>query len=412
MAFLSFSDHRALTLKDFKRLSLSKEKNKFVLEFKGSRDLHRHNLKLGENVDAKTGKLTGVAVITKGEAKGHGMQIDDETLTSILICANAWPQGLVRANADHYSGVGSMLGNFSNFRLDGECVRADLAIYQAATSRDLIIEAASINPASFGTSVSFDGYIESMEELVTNTKTGAQSTETFYYVRCSNLDSVDVVTTPAANPDGMFSEQIMTAVDTTEDLRMHNLSKEEIIAEIKSLYKAEFQAQFEEAIKPIKTAYDALIEAQKVALAALQTKFDATNNVEGKEALSAISTLQENFSRQLDGLHLHLGIKKPSPAVPAGAADKVDLAKKVGETEIIPTQVITDPAKVTTFEEAVRARHLELSKDTVRFSNKNGSGPKMTALDQISNEFPALRHDYDVRCSAARAEGKKTPSIW
>jgi hypothetical protein len=58
-------------------------------------------------IDRKRGTIYGVAVITAGEAKGHGMRVDMTTLEQVMDCAKDYIGGLaVRfAEEDHGGGA-------------------------------------------------------------------------------------------------------------------------------------------------------------------------------------------------------------------------------------------------------------------------------------------------------------------
>src|SRR5687768_11901785 len=79
-------------------------------------------------VDAETGVLRNVAVMTAGEAIGWGFKIDKTTLEQTLACLKASPDG-VRVRFRHpptdsdgnpQDGTGTMVGVLRNCRIDGK----------------------------------------------------------------------------------------------------------------------------------------------------------------------------------------------------------------------------------------------------------------------------------------------------
>ena len=71
-------------------------------------------------INRKRGMISGVAVITAGEAKGHGLRVDLTTLEQVKACAEDYVGGLaVRfAQEDHGGGAANIVGNLRNWRID------------------------------------------------------------------------------------------------------------------------------------------------------------------------------------------------------------------------------------------------------------------------------------------------------
>jgi hypothetical protein len=141
-------------------------------------------------VDRANGTIQGVAVVSVGEAKGRGMQIDNTTLEQVKTCAETYTGGL-KVKADHGSGIFSVAGRLKNFHIDGDVLRADLYVLESEENRDKLFEMAETMPDTFGLSISFTGPDE--------TKDGK------LFARCVEIYSADLVSEPAANPNGLFS---------------------------------------------------------------------------------------------------------------------------------------------------------------------------------------------------------------
>ena len=139
-------------------------------------------------VNRETGVISGVSVATIGEAKGHGVKIDQTTLSQIKAAADK--AGSVRVGIDHWSGFGGIAGSLREFRIEGDHLRADLHLLQNHPARERILEMSEKMPAAFGLSIAYVG----TEEDVNGTA----------FARITELLSVDLVDTPAANPTGLF----------------------------------------------------------------------------------------------------------------------------------------------------------------------------------------------------------------
>lgn len=143
-------------------------------------------------IDAEAGIIKGVSVLTAGEAKGHDCFADETTLREVLEVASEFKGG-VKVKMGHEGGVGDVTGRLKAFRVDGEQLRADLHLLKTSPHRATVIEMAQTMPEEFGLSISFDG----VKKVVDGRKC----------LRCSELYSVDLVESPAANPGGLFETQ-------------------------------------------------------------------------------------------------------------------------------------------------------------------------------------------------------------
>jgi hypothetical protein len=168
-------------------------------------------------VDAANGIVEGVSVITGGvQAKGHNLEVDDTTLDQMLELGKQKDQVPVKWN--HKSGADAVNGYFTNFRREGMKLKADWHLLKSHSQYEQALELAERMPKNVGFSASFLG----MSELADGTKVFSpdEKTKTHYtmsggkrhpvgagtkiFARCTDLISVDLVASPAANPDGMF----------------------------------------------------------------------------------------------------------------------------------------------------------------------------------------------------------------
>jgi hypothetical protein len=149
---------------------------------------------LSGNIDSQAGIISDVSVITVGEAKGHGMLIDAQTLMEVKQAAETYGGGL-KVKTDHYSGFNEIVGVLKNFRIDGDQLRADLHLLKNHDATPRILEMAELMPDTFGLSISFTGEHE-------------ESDGGTVFARCTEIYSADLVDAPAANPTGLFSAKV------------------------------------------------------------------------------------------------------------------------------------------------------------------------------------------------------------
>ena len=144
----------------------------------------------GSTVDAASGIIRACSVITANcEARGHDLSIDMRTLVTVAAAAKAFAHG-VKVKVDHGTGLDGIIGSLKDFRLSGQKLVADLHLLRTHPGRDRVLELAGSIPESFGLSISFSG----TPEIIDGKK----------FARCSELYSIDLVSDPAANPDGLF----------------------------------------------------------------------------------------------------------------------------------------------------------------------------------------------------------------
>ena len=166
-----------------------------------------------KGVDREKGAIYSFAVISKGEASGHGMEIDDIALEQIVELGNKTKIG-VKSRFGHpnmsNTALGTFLGRVKNFWKDGDVVRGDIHFDKSAyktPNGDLasyVMDLAENDPDAFGTSIVWDGELEErLNKDGTRKKDEKTGEVLLLLVRFKKLLGVDTVDNPAAN-NGMF----------------------------------------------------------------------------------------------------------------------------------------------------------------------------------------------------------------
>jgi hypothetical protein len=213
---------------------------------------------LNGTIDAQKAVIAGVSVITVGEAKGHGMLIDEQTLLQVKEAAESYIGGL-KVKTDHYTGFDNIVGTLKNFVIDGEQLRADLYLLKNHDATARILEMAELMPDTFGLSISFSGEHEQTDDTV--------------FARCSEIYSADLVDTPAANPTGLFSAK----VDSTK--------------------KAMDEKQFAEALAAALSPINEKLSAFEAFMADATTKF-ASLEAKPEEDMAVEVEISEDDSKE------------------------------------------------------------------------------------------------------------------
>ena len=172
-------------------------------------------------------KLSNVSILTIGEAKGHNLLIDQKSLEQALEVANSMKR--IKVTMGHGAEVSGILGYIDGFRIEGERLMGDLTLFNTNEAQ-FVQHLAQVLPEGFGLSLTFSGV---PEEVAGNR-----------FARVTEIYDISVVSTPAANPAGMFSA--FTAVDMKK-LQMNEASVEVKKEEIAPAVVAEVAAPAVEA---------------------------------------------------------------------------------------------------------------------------------------------------------------------
>lgn len=147
-------------------------------------------------------KISGISVITKGEALGHGVYIDETFLNDLVNFAEGKQ---FKSRFGHPSmcedSIGTELGYLENFSKDGDQVIADLVFLKTeynAAMIDHVKTYAEKRPQDLGLSIVFeDGGLSKP----------TKESKGLDIIKLKELHEVDFVDSPAANPAGLFTRK-------------------------------------------------------------------------------------------------------------------------------------------------------------------------------------------------------------
>lgn len=171
-------------------------------------------------VNRATGTIENVAILTKGEAIGHGFIVDDKMLEQAMTLLRSNGDTASHLTHDHKLGVAdpilTIVGGIAGgtVRIDSGSVRGtlklgDFAAHSPAGNggdiREYLLGLAEERPQDFGLSITFAK--ADYEQLGRNSLPAG---------RIKKLFTVDFVGTPGANPNGLLSakDSDQTVVET------------------------------------------------------------------------------------------------------------------------------------------------------------------------------------------------------
>lgn len=198
-------------------------------------------------------KFEGISVATVGPALGHEMFVDDVTLLQAEQAGQAGSP--VKVFVDHDESIDSLIGLLNNFRIEEDQLRADLELLSAHPQAEFYAEILSKAPGRVGFSMAFSGKPEEVGEK--------------RFARVENLVSVDLVSRPAANREGVFRAGSEPAsVDTAaEGMANAEIKTEQVEFDAKAAIEAltEVVSKLQESVEAIAADKSEPAEAEVVA---------------------------------------------------------------------------------------------------------------------------------------------------
>ena len=146
-------------------------------------------------VNRDTNIISGVSLVSLGDARGHNKEADQTTLEQVRDCAKTYKGGLrVKFNPYTFNHGDGGLAAFippDTIRIEGDKVIGDMHVYAAFGGKDYLYEIAERAPDNFGLSIEFNGDTEQIGDK--------------FFARCDEIFAATVVDLPAANPTGLFA---------------------------------------------------------------------------------------------------------------------------------------------------------------------------------------------------------------
>ena len=282
-------------------------------------------------IDAETGIIRGVSLITEGPALGHGVMIDAKTLQQVKAAADLYSGGL-KVKLDHNSGAGEIIGFISNLRIVGSKLLGDLNLLASSPHRGYVLEIAQKIPDTFGLSIAFSGPSEPSSDKLTTLQ------------RCSEIYSVDLVSEPAANPDGFFSRKAKLATEKN-DQKASPKTEYAMTPEPVKTYADDIQA----ALMPILDRLSKLEAAMAGDTAADAAMSQKENVITLAANAAALATIKE-FSKTLG-----------APVASVASAEAVKPAAQVAKTfaQIVAEKALELKSKAAAISFAVKNHSAE-----------------------------------------------------
>lgn len=248
-----------------------------------SKATYQNALSSGNRVDRDAGIIRGVSVFQAGEISDRGLHADRKTLLLLKQQCDAYTNG-VKVKADHKSGIFAVSGILRGFRMDGDVLRADLHVLSSEENREKLMEMAEEIPDTFGLSVSIEQELEQVGDKM--------------MIRPTQVFSVDLVTEPAACPNGLFEKTRRMVDATTQHKKMNPEEIQKEFSALKDALKSFEQrlAKFEQVEPPMRKEMSEKVNAFEVELKAVREEFSKKLETQTGEIITKVAA---EFSKVL-----------------------------------------------------------------------------------------------------------------
>ena len=228
-------------------------------------------------------KFEGISVATVGPALGHSMMVDDVTL---LQAEEAGKVGSpVKVFVDHDESIDSLIGFLSNFRIVEDQLRADLDLLGSHPQAAFYSEILNKAPNRVGFSMTFSGQPDEQD--------GKR------FARVSELVSVDLVSRPAANKNGVFRAASEPEAAPKVDTAAVGMTENTSVAKVEFDAQAAIEA-LTASVADLKSTVDGIAASQDETPAPVAAPVDSEMSAKLDAAMSKLSALEVELAARGD----------------------------------------------------------------------------------------------------------------
>ena len=264
-------------------------------------------------IDKDSGKMFGVSLISVGEALGHELFVDDDSLDTILqaIDGEKIPAYITHRGALFEDRLTREIGMFTNFRTEGERLMADFEAFDSFREDDArkynrLFEMAEKMPERFGLSIVFSA-TQAWATPEGDVEIGGRPENALFdfpSIRVEEVSSADFVDTPAANQKGLFSK--LDIKPTSKMLKSELIEANEKLSAENEALKAKIEDQ--ESIE--QKALEAQVSQEEAQIESSNEVQEETSSEEIQESFNkdeemAITDNEKTINKDSQGLEGH-----------------------------------------------------------------------------------------------------------
>ena len=228
-------------------------------------------------------KFEGISVATVGPALGHAMMVDETTLSQAEAAGVAGSP--VKVYVDHDESIDSLIGFLSNFRIVEDQLRADLDLLGSHPQATFYSEILTKAPNRVGFSMTFSGQPDEQD--------GKR------FARVSELVSVDLVSRPAANKNGVFRAASEPEAAPKVDTAAVGMTENTSVAKVEFDAQAAIEA-LTASVADLKSTVDGIAASQDETPAPVAAPVDSEMSAKLDAAMSKLSALEVELAARGD----------------------------------------------------------------------------------------------------------------
>ena len=356
-------------------------------------------------INKETGQMFGVSLISVGEALGHDLYVDDDSIDTILqaIDSDNLPAYITHRGALFDDRLTREIGMFTNFRTEEDRLLADFQAFESFREDDSrkfnrLFEMAEKMPERFGLSIVFSatqawatpgGDVpfgrwpnNDSDRLYDADNPPDDALFDYPSIRVDEVSSADFVDTPAANQKGLFSQS---------DINPKNkMTKSELIEANEKL------AAENEALKAQIEEQDALTKKALEADSSEDETQIESSNTETEDTSAEEDSTQEGESQEEDIASLESVVAEIKEELATQQKENEELKAKLAK-------VSEDNAKLSSLIKGAKLKKVDAPKD-------DSWTPSQSELDR---EIKAYAKEHNVsEFSATLAIGNKKPELF
>ena len=228
-------------------------------------------------------KFEGISVATVGPALGHAMMVDETTLSQAEAAGVAGSP--VKVFVDHDESIDSLIGFLSNFRIVEDQLRADLDLLGSHPQAAFYSEILNKAPNRVGFSMTFSGQPDEQD--------GKR------FARVSELVSVDLVSRPAANKNGVFRAASEPEAAPKVDTAAVGMTENTSVAKVEFDAQAAIEA-LTASVADLKSTVDGIAASQDETPAPVAAPVNSEMSAKLDAAMSKLSALEVELAARGD----------------------------------------------------------------------------------------------------------------
>jgi len=361
-------------------------------------------------ISRNDGTMNGVSLISVGPALGHGLYVDEKSLSTIIdeLEGGKLPAYITHRGALFEDRLTREIGIFTNFRIDDDRVLGDFQAFDSFREDDTrkfnrLFELAEKMPERFGLSIVFSAnstWATDVGDVDTEEKPD-DALFNFPSIRVEEVSSADFVDQPAANQKGLF--------DKVDSKPVYKMTKAELLEQNETLEAEKTQLTEDNLQLSVKVAdAEAEAEALKIQLAEPEAAAEDEDTEVKTEAAAEDEDEMAKLQKELEDAEEKIASLKDKIEATEKELEEKDEAMKAEseEKESLSVKASELSVKVESLEKLIEGS----SHSFTKASNSEDYSPSKASRAKVISEF--AKENNISEFSATLQLGKERPELF